>query len=219
MAKEINIGINGVARKVPDIYIGINGVARKVTEGYIGINGVAQPFYTADNGVYTSFSSSILPTTWTLVAANEITGTNEYGTWHIKANSWYGKEWGTQVGSIDLAFDGNINTYSQSSNYSNDYTVTITCPAGVTICPTRFSITEYRMGADEDGNTITGDGVVLVNFGEDFYDIDEPKTKTYSATNSQYFSKIKLTMTSHKNGYIRQLYNFEITRGTIRVEK
>lgn len=177
---------------------------------YLGTNKV----FAKDLGVYTSFSSSILPTVWEKTSNTTATGTNSYGTWKIRASS----TWNETTG-VELAFDNDLTTCAKSSNYRNDYIVTITCPSGVTICPTRFSITEYRMGADDDGNTIKGDGVVLVNIGEDFYDIDEPKTKTYSVAGSQYFSQIQLTMTSHKNGYIRQLYNFEITRGTVRVEK
>ena len=45
MATEIDVGVNGVARRVGDAYVGVNGVARKITAGYIGVNGVARLCY------------------------------------------------------------------------------------------------------------------------------------------------------------------------------
>lgn len=47
MAKEIYIGVDGVARKADQPYIGVNGVARTVAEGYVGVNGVARKCYSS----------------------------------------------------------------------------------------------------------------------------------------------------------------------------
>jgi len=47
MAKNMYIGVNGVARKVKSMYIGVNGVARKVKSMYSGdSSGKAKPSYT-----------------------------------------------------------------------------------------------------------------------------------------------------------------------------
>lgn len=48
MAKNILIGIDGVARRVGTLYVGVDGVARKVKRGYIGIDNVARVFYSGD---------------------------------------------------------------------------------------------------------------------------------------------------------------------------
>lgn len=45
MAKEIHVGVGGVAKKVKKIYVGIGGAARKVKKVYVGINGVARLCY------------------------------------------------------------------------------------------------------------------------------------------------------------------------------
>jgi hypothetical protein len=44
MAKNILIGIGGLAKKANKIYVGINGTSKKVQQGYIGINGLAKSF-------------------------------------------------------------------------------------------------------------------------------------------------------------------------------
>lgn len=48
MAKQANIGVNGIAQKIKSISIGVNGVARKVKKAYIGVNGVARLFFSAE---------------------------------------------------------------------------------------------------------------------------------------------------------------------------
>ena len=218
MAKEIYVGVSSKARKVSDIYVGVNGIARRVTKGYVGVNGVAQPFYLADKGVYTNFTSSILPTTWNVLSSTSALGNSSFGIWSIESNTTYDEEDPTTYG-IHLAFDGDDTTKARSSNYANDYVITITCPPGVTICPKSFSLKLYITGPDDKGNLIQGDGTTLVNMGEDFYDIDEATTKTYTYSGNQYFSKITLRLDANKNNYIRSLYNFSITSGTIRVER
>ena len=45
MAKNIFVGVNGVARKPKAIYVGVNGVARRVKSVYVGVNGVAKQVY------------------------------------------------------------------------------------------------------------------------------------------------------------------------------
>ena len=45
MAKNIFVGVNGVARKPKAIYVGVNGVARRVKSVYVGVNGVARKVY------------------------------------------------------------------------------------------------------------------------------------------------------------------------------
>lgn len=77
-------------------------------------------------------------------------------------------------------------------------------------------MTVYRVGSK---SKIEGDNVELVSVGDTLTDIDEPKTKTYTCACSQYFSKIKITLTNGQNTYGKRLYNFEITCGTIRVKK
>ena len=42
MATAFYGGVNGVARKMNNIYVGVDGVARKVVKGYVGVNGVAK---------------------------------------------------------------------------------------------------------------------------------------------------------------------------------
>lgn len=45
MAKNLYIGVGGVARKGKEAYIGIDGKARKIKKMYIGVGGVARLFY------------------------------------------------------------------------------------------------------------------------------------------------------------------------------
>ena len=54
MAKNIFVGVNGVAKKPKAIYVGVNGVARKVKAAYVGVNGVARKVW----------PNSILPDTY-----------------------------------------------------------------------------------------------------------------------------------------------------------
>lgn len=39
------VGVDGVAKKVTDMFVGVNGVAKKVSEGWIGVNGIARKFW------------------------------------------------------------------------------------------------------------------------------------------------------------------------------
>lgn len=50
MAKEIYVGIDGLAKKVGNMYVGVDGIARKIKKGYVGVDGVARLFYDADGG-------------------------------------------------------------------------------------------------------------------------------------------------------------------------
>lgn len=54
MAKEIYVGVDGIARKVKKAYVGVDGVARKIKKGYIGVNNVARLFYSSITQTTTS---------------------------------------------------------------------------------------------------------------------------------------------------------------------
>lgn len=47
MAKKMQVGVNGITRKVKKMYVGVDGVARKVKSGYVGVNGVAKKFFSS----------------------------------------------------------------------------------------------------------------------------------------------------------------------------
>lgn len=49
MAKEMYVGIDGVARKVKKNYIGVDGVAREVKKGYVGVDGIARQFFSLED--------------------------------------------------------------------------------------------------------------------------------------------------------------------------
>lgn len=56
MAKQINIGVGGVVKKVKEVPIGIGGVVKKAKKGVCGIGGVVKEFFNSsyelyDNGV------------------------------------------------------------------------------------------------------------------------------------------------------------------------
>lgn len=53
MAKEINIGVDGTARRATDLLFGVDNIARRVVEGYIGVDGIARLFYAAEEIVPT----------------------------------------------------------------------------------------------------------------------------------------------------------------------
>ena len=60
MGKQTCIGVDGVARKVKNMYIGIDGVARKIKKAYIGVNGVARLFWTSEIVSYHSVIKNVL---------------------------------------------------------------------------------------------------------------------------------------------------------------
>ena len=178
---------------------------------YLGTNKV----FAKDLGVYTSFSSSILPTVWEKTSNTTAKATTSYGTWYISATTTYSETTG-----VELAFDNDLTTCAKSSNYRNDYDITITCPTGVTIRPQQLTLTAYRLGTTGGGSTFKGGQDELINFDEDFYDNDEILTKGYAISTSNYYSKFTLHVTVPTlGGYMRNIYNILINKGIVRVEK
>lgn len=47
MAKQINVGVGGVVKKVKEVPIGIGGVVKKAKKGVCGIGGVVKEFFTS----------------------------------------------------------------------------------------------------------------------------------------------------------------------------
>lgn len=78
MARDVFIGVDGIARRVKAIYYGVGGVAHRVIDGYVGVNGVAR-----------SFLAKFTAKFWSAIAGNEgtvihnvFTGRQE-GNWRL----------------------------------------------------------------------------------------------------------------------------------------
>ena len=52
MAKQINVGVGGVVKKVKEVPIGIGGVVKKAKKGVCGIGGVVKEFFTSNPLTY-----------------------------------------------------------------------------------------------------------------------------------------------------------------------
>lgn len=102
------VGVDGVAKKISNMFIGINGVAKKITTAWIGIDGVARKIYPA----YTV--GSLIP--GEIIQLDE-TGTGTYTEWIVMHHGYY--EDGTTVlmrktllpVSQRLAWEGDFTKY------------------------------------------------------------------------------------------------------------
>lgn len=72
MAKEIYIGVSGVARKIKQPYVGVSNVARKCKSGFIGVSGVARQFFQSGTPIGTLAVGTVVKLKESGVAQNYI---------------------------------------------------------------------------------------------------------------------------------------------------
>lgn len=218
MAKSIYVGVDGKARKAKKAYVGVDNKARKVKKGYIGVNGVARLFYSAETLV--PFTSNPAPTTWTDSSDyKSATATNDYGEWNVTA--------GTVTDNPNLyrasyAFDGDASSRYIAASLSSSSAVTsinINCPTGVSIKPTKISITHRYCGNSTYPALIqayTGTKWVTLATMSMFSSVS---TETFTIEGDSYYTRFRITLYRYSsNSNTPYVYDFEITSGTLKIE-
>ena len=164
------------------------------------------------------FNTCPFPTTWSKNDAGKYNADNGYGNWVLGASSYYGAgyEW-------YQAFDNDTSTYWWSGGSQIDSTyeyIDIYMPKGVSIKPTSFKLVYSYIGTTSkiQGYTDADGWVDLCNIGSK---TNQKTTSTANVTTDKFFTAFRYTSLRYSNtqaGQKRQVYEFQCTAGTLKIE-
>lgn len=131
MAKKMQVGVNGVTRRVKKMYVGVNGVARKVKSAYVGVNGVAKKFFAGFRPFTYSFSTFANQSPFLndyCEIHNWGAGLNADGSIYLNASCWNatGYSGGAPVSRLQVSFvdpaqvSGKTVTITYNQNFDVD---------------------------------------------------------------------------------------------------
>ena len=173
--------------------------------------------YQKNTYIDTAFSSCPFPTSWTTVTSpSAYKSTNEFGTWNITSemtsNSTY---------NASTAFDKNTSSYWCTEAMESGETAYLTIESPVLIRPKEIYIKhrcQHPNGSIQGFNPTTNSWIVLHNFLGTVYKNGEEENVTVET--EIFFSKFRARCRRYSSSYTQpQIYEFQITSGTIRQSK
>lgn len=150
------------------------------------------------------FTSSVAPTSWTVVSTTDVTGENEYGAWEVISTN-------TPVSGhgILLAVDGNVATYSQWAARTA-VEITIILPEGITIKPSEVWFYGGNVSQTSSFSGYNPETEEWETLGSGISYTSETPIET-----DKYFSKFRLNAVGRTIRVQAQVFEISVTEGVL----